>query len=78
MDGQAAGVYVLPAYRGMGIGKALAKHILRQIAELGYMNCINVLEENQYSRNIFEPLEFKLIGKTSRVFTVPKIKKTVC
>lgn len=72
MDGQAAGVHVLREYNGRGIGRILAKHLLRQIAELGYMNCITILEANQYSRNIFEPLGFKLVGKTSRVYTVPK------
>lgn len=77
VDGQAAAIHVHRDYNGRGIGKVLAKHLLRQIAELGFMNCITILAENKYSRNIFEPLGFKLLGQTSRVFTVPKAKEIV-
>lgn len=77
VDGQAGGIHVLREYNGRGIGKILAKHLLRQIAEMGFMNCINILAENKYSRNIFEPLGFKLVCKTSRVFAVPKTEEIV-
>lgn len=72
MDGQAGGIQVLQEYYGRGLGRAVAKHLLRQIAEMGYMNVITILESNTYSRNVFEPLGFRLIGKTRRIFTVPK------
>lgn len=72
VDGQAGGIHVLREYNGLGIGRVLAKHLLRQIAQLGFMNVICILPDNKYSRNIFEPMGFKEIGKTGRVFTVPK------
>lgn len=75
MDGQAGGVHVLKEYYGRGLGRTVAEHLLRQIAELGYMNVITILEANKYSRNIFEPMGFRLIGKNRRIFTVPKTKK---
>lgn len=74
MDGQAAGLHVLKEYYGRGLGKTVAKHLLRKIAESGYMNVITILEANKYSRNIFEPMGFRLIGKTGRIYTVPKTK----
>lgn len=72
VDGQAGGVHVLKEHYGRGLGRTLAQSLLRQIADSGYMNVITILEANSYSRNVFEPLGFRLIGKTSRVFTVPK------
>lgn len=74
-DGQAGGLQVLEEYYGRGLGRTVAKHLLRQIAELGHMNVITILEENKYSRNIFEPMGFKLIGRARRVYTLPKTTK---
>lgn len=70
-DGQAGGINVYEEFRGRGIGKVLAKTILRQIAEMGYMNVVTIFEHNKHSRNLFEPLGLRLIGKTSLVYTKP-------
>lgn len=75
-DGQAGALQVRKEYYGRGLGKTVAKHLLRQIAELGYMNVITILEENKYSRNIFEPMGFQLVGRVRRVYTLPNKKWT--
>lgn len=64
-------INVYEEFRGRGIGKVLAKTILRQIAEMGYMNVVTIFEHNKHSRNLFEPLGLRLIGKTSLVYTKP-------
>lgn len=59
-SGDLTSIYILESYQGMGIGKQLLIHLLRQFEKLGFNRIfVEVLEENK-SRFFYESFGAKL------------------
>lgn len=73
-DGPLSVLQVDKNYYGRGFGKIVTKAVLRQIAEMGHDNVACIFEWNKPSRQIFEKLGFRLVGKINRIITGPALK----
>jgi ribosomal protein S18 acetylase RimI-like enzyme len=62
-----AGYFVLPPYRGTGVGKALVEHSLRKARRLGFDAMVfNLVFESNPARAMYQRLGFKEVGRIPR------------
>jgi ribosomal protein S18 acetylase RimI-like enzyme len=62
-----AGYFVLPPYRGTGVGKALVEHSLREARRLGFDAMVfNLVFESNPARAMYQRLGFKEVGRIPR------------
>ncbi len=60
-------LYVLPAYWGCGVGKALMRAAMDELRDLGMSEAVLwVLRDNQRARRFYEHLGWRRDGRTSR------------
>lgn len=57
-----AGIYILPAFQGRGIGSAILQDLLLNARSRQLLLCLRVLKVNP-ARNLYERLGFQLIGE---------------
>ena len=57
--------FVLPFYTGIGIGFAIASHLVDYFRELGYSHCsVYIATKNTASLKVFEKLNFTLFNES--------------
>jgi ribosomal protein S18 acetylase RimI-like enzyme len=62
-----AGYFVLEAYRGTGVGRALVEHSLREAKRLGFdAMMFNLVFESNLARALYRRLGFEEIGRIPR------------
>jgi L-amino acid N-acyltransferase YncA len=76
-QGELSSIYILKEYQGQGIGKLLAKPVIKEIEKLGINTMLVLVLEDNNSRLFYEALGGKIIDKVEVEIAGKKLSELV-